>query len=78
MNTILLTTNGVAHNIQVSDIESEYGAFKSMFSSFDKYLAVILAVDVPGNGTYHCYTNKEAEKLAEYVSNLALKIIISY
>ncbi len=73
VNTILLTTNGVAHNMQVSDIESEYGAFKSMFSSFDKYLAVILAGDVPENGTYHCYTNKEAEKLAEYVSNLALK-----
>ncbi|WP_342272072.1 hypothetical protein [Candidatus Tisiphia endosymbiont of Parasteatoda lunata] len=73
VNTILITTNGVAHNMQVSDIESEYGAFKSMFSSFDKYLAVILAGDVPENGTYHCYTNKEAEKLAEYVSNLALK-----
>ncbi|MFU7500572.1 MAG: hypothetical protein ACJBCI_02590 [Candidatus Tisiphia sp.] len=73
VNTILLTTNGVAHNMQVSDIESEYAAFKSMFSSFDKYLAVILAGDVPENGTYHCYTNKEAEKLANYVSNLALK-----
>ncbi|WP_341757367.1 hypothetical protein [Candidatus Tisiphia endosymbiont of Ditula angustiorana] len=73
VNTILLTTNGVAHNMQVSDIESEYGAFKSMFSSFDKYLAVILAGDVPENGTYHCYTNKETEKLANYVSNLALK-----
>lgn len=59
--------------MQVSDIESEYGAFTSMFSSFDKYLAVILAGDVPENGTYHCYTNKETEKLAKYVSNLALK-----
>ncbi|MCC8372249.1 MAG: hypothetical protein LN568_05960 [Rickettsia endosymbiont of Pseudomimeciton antennatum] len=77
VNTILLTTNGVAHNMQLSDIESEYAAFKSMFSSFDKssdkYLAVILAGDVPENGTYHCYTDKETEKLAEYVSNLALK-----
>ncbi len=73
VNTILLTTNGVVHNMQVSDIESEYGAFKSMFSSFDKYLAVILAGDVPENGTYHCYTDKETEKLANYVSNLALK-----
>ncbi|HJD56654.1 hypothetical protein [Candidatus Tisiphia endosymbiont of Ptychoptera albimana] len=77
VNTILLTTNGVAHNMQPSDIESEYAAFKSMLSSFDKpsdkFLAVILAGDVPENGTYHCYTGKEAKKLAEYVSNLALK-----
>ncbi|WP_375318631.1 hypothetical protein [Candidatus Tisiphia endosymbiont of Oplodontha viridula] len=72
-NTILLTTNGVAHNMQISDIESEYNTYKSVFSSSDKYLAVILAGDVPENGTYHCYSNKEAEKLANYVSDLALK-----
>lgn len=78
VNTILLTTNGVAHNLRISDVEKDYDQFKEIFPSTNKYLAVILAGDVPEHGKYNCYTDQESAKLANYVSNLALKENILY
>lgn len=69
--TMLVQTIGVAHNLQPSKIEKEYNKYKVLFPTADKYLAVILAGDAPNsNGKMHYYVSSEAEKLAQYVSNM--------
>ena len=70
--TTLVPTIGVAHNVQQLTIEKEYNKYKSSFPVSDKYLAVILAGDAPDSSAeMHYYTATEAEKLAQYVSNMA-------
>lgn len=74
VKTILLAITGVPHNLQVSDIDADYNKYKSQIPVNEKYLVVILAGDVPDeNNKYKCYTIKETEKLAAYVSDIALK-----
>lgn len=73
-NTVLLSTRGVPHNLQLSGIETDYNQYKSQIPVNDKYLVVILAGDVPvGKDKYNCYITEEAEKLAMHVSDMALK-----
>ena len=73
-NTVLVSTRGVPHNLQLADIDEDYNKYKSQIAVNEKYLAVILAGDVPdGKDKYKCYITEEAEKLAMYVSDMALK-----
>ena len=73
-NTILLPTRGVAHNLHITDIDIDYYKYKSQIPVSEKYLAVILAGDVPdGKGNYKCYNAEQAKKLAQYVSDIAIK-----
>lgn len=73
-NRAIVASTGVAHNMQVADIEADYEKFKGIFPPAKKYLGVILAGDVPeNNGKYHCYSADEATQLARYVSEFAKK-----
>ena len=72
--TKLVRVIGVAHNLELHEIEKEYAKFEHILPKADRYIGVILAGDAPdSNGKMHYYTESDAQKLAEYVSNLAIK-----
>jgi len=72
--TQLVKTVGVAHNLELSKIKKEYTEFKDILPKSDKYLGVILGGDAPdSNGKIHYYTELDAQKLAQYISDLAIK-----
>ena len=74
VNTVLLPITGVPHNLQIADIDADYNKYKSQIPAHEKYLTVILAGDVPdGKNKYKCYNIQETEKLATYVSDIALQ-----
>jgi mitochondrial fission protein ELM1 len=72
--TKLVKTIGVAHNLTQEKIEESYAQNKNSIIIQGPYLGIILGGDAPTpEGKMLYYTQEEAEKLAEYVAQKAVK-----
>ncbi len=73
---LLVETMGVAHMVSqqgVAQAFSEWQLTPAAIKKSDEYIAVVLGGDASVNGEMKYFTKPEAEMLAEYVAELAIK-----
>lgn len=72
-NTLLITTSGVAHCVNDTDINEDHSKFKGQLPDpqlFPKQVGIIIAGDAPlPNGSPKYFTKNDAKKQAEDIAN---------